>query len=171
MGVLKRKRLDGEAKMIISIDPGISGAIAVLSSPDDVARIWDMPIMKATSGKGNIVNPHLLADLLKEAVELGATDVYLEQVHSMPNQGVASTFKFGCSFGVIQGVAACLDLPILLVTPQRWKKYHGLIGKDKDACRVQAIECFPNQSDNLKRIKDGGRADAIMIGRFAWSRI
>lgn len=157
--------------MIISIDPGNTGAIALLSDADTVKQVWDMPIMEALSGKGNVVNPFVLSDIFREAIELGGKSVYLELVHSMPNQGVASTFKFGVSYGVIQGVAACLNLPINLVKPQRWKKYHGLIGKDKDACRLMAIECFEDQADNLKRKKDIGRADAIMIGRFAFSLI
>ena len=170
---------------IIAIDPGLSGAIALLSDPDTVEKIWDMPVMEATHGKGNIVNPYLLADILKEAIELGAKDVYIEQVSSMPNQGVASTFKFGVGFGVLQGVVACLDLPILLVTPQKWKGYHKLLRKDvrfalqrdptdlelKDAARIMAIKFFPDQYENLKLKKHNGRADAVMIGRFAYSRI
>ena len=180
---------------IIAIDPGLSGAIALLSDPDTVERIWDMPVMEAISGKGNIVNPHIFSDIIKEAIELGGTTTYVELVQAMGarknakgemvSQGVASTFKFGVGFGVIQGALAALGLPINLVAPQKWKKYHKLSKPDvryrlqreptqaefKDACRLMAIECFPNQADNLKLKKHDGRADAIMIGRFAYSRI
>ena len=157
--------------MILSIDPGLTGAIALLSDAHTVKQIWDMPVMAANQGKGNIVNPYLLADIVKEAQESGANKAYIEAVHAMPSQGVSSSFKFGSTFGVLQGVVATVGLSMHFVTPQRWKKYHGLIGRDKDAARTLAIQQFPEQTQNLKRKKDGGRADAIMIGQYGWSLI
>ena len=170
---------------VISIDPGLSGAIALLSDPDTVVKVWDMPVMEAIQGKGNVVNPHLLSGIIKEALDLGATTAYVESQHAMRDQSSTAGFKQGSGYGVIQGVLAYADLPINIVTPQRWKGYHELskkhvrakLGKEptnaefKDACRLMAIECFPDQSDNLKFKKYDGRADAIMLGRFAFSRI
>ena len=82
----------------------------------------------------------------------------------MPGQGVSSMFNFGMGYGAIQGVLAGLCVPLHLVTPQKWKKHQGLIGKDKDCARTLAQQLYPEAS--LARKKDIGRADAILIGDY-----
>jgi crossover junction endodeoxyribonuclease RuvC len=147
--------------MIIGIDPGITGAVSVLTDTGEFVAVHDMPIMKLGKAKKNQVNPAALSALIKDT---GATSAIVEKVGAMPGQGVSSMFNFGMGFGVIQGVLAGLDIPYALSTPQKWKKACGLIGKEKDAARVLAIELFPDAS--LTRKKDGGRADALLIAKF-----
>ena len=65
--------------------------------------------------------------------------VVVENVHAMPKQGVSSTFRFGVAVGIIHGVAGALRLPLTLVTPTQWKKFHGL-PSDKEAARELAIQ-------------------------------
>ena len=82
----------------------------------------------------------------------------------MPGQGVSSMFGFGVSYGILQGVIASLGIPSVLVTPQRWKKAAGLMGKPKDYARTLAQRLYP--AAELSRKKDIGRADAILIARY-----
>ena len=89
---------------------------------------------------------------------------YLEKVHAMPGQGVTSMFNFGMGYGSIQGILAAAGIPVKLVTPQEWKKYHGLIRMDKDCARLLAQRLYPQAS--LARKKDIGRADAMLIGDY-----
>ena len=146
--------------MIISIDPGLSGAVAVFH--DKLIHVFDMPISAKTNGKGNQVNTVLL---VKELRGLGKIDrVIIERVHAMPGQGVTSVFSFGRSLGVIEGICASFDIPVEWITPQKWKKIHGIVGKDKDASRTLVIEKYPEYVDWFKRKKDIGRADAVLIG-------
>jgi crossover junction endodeoxyribonuclease RuvC len=71
-----------------------------------------------------------------------APTIFLEQVHSMPEQGVSSSFNFGMGYGITHAVSdLCGDLN--LVTPQKWKKAAGLIRKKKDAARILAQELWP----------------------------
>jgi crossover junction endodeoxyribonuclease RuvC len=149
--------------MIIGIDPGITGALFFYS--EDGKEVYDMPIMQKSSGKGNQINPYELANLLDQ-IYARESKVYLERVNSMPNQGVASMFSFGKSAGIIEGVLAALKIPVVMVTPNKWKKKAGLTGKDKDAARTLAIQLYPDLSDQLSRKKDIGRADAILIAHF-----
>lgn len=143
---------------IAAIDPGITGAIALLA---EQARVWDMP---AVGGTRRIVNGALLADILSEA----APDLLvIEQVAARPGQGVVSMFNFGFSAGLATGVAQGLKIPTKTVTPAQWKRHFGLTGKDKDDARRKALEMFPGLSDNLKRKMDVGRADALLIAAFA----
>ena len=84
----------------------------------------------------------------------------------MPGQGLSSTFAFGHSAGVVEGVLAALHIPAVLITPQAWKKGAGLIGKDKDAARTIAARLYPfNRTLDLKG-KGQALADAILIARI-----
>jgi crossover junction endodeoxyribonuclease RuvC len=161
------ENLMNDRKLIIGIDPGaVSGAVAALWADNrEFFATDDMPTM--VSGKHNMINPAALADLLQgywgsspDGIEM----VYVERVSSMPGQGIASTFGFGVSFGIIQGVIAALQFPMTLVTPQAWKKRAGLLGKEKDEARTLMQRLYPKAPLSLK--KHVGRADAIAIARF-----
>jgi len=151
--------------MKVGIDPGLTGAIALLDG-DTVIRIWDMPTMEKTHGKGNQVNPYILCDIFREIIEIAGDDrvqVFVERVGARPGMGVTGAFSFGRSAGVIEGAAAAYGLAMRYPTPQRWKKGAGLIGKPKDSSRTLAIEMYPEVRDMLTRKKDNGRSDAILI--------
>jgi len=149
----------------IGIDPGISGAIAILKD-GKLIDAFDMPIMPmGVKGKKNQVNAAGLVDNLHDTIcrNQGECQVVIERVSAMPGQGVTSMFSFGMSYGVCLGVCAALNLPITYVTPQAWKKKFGLSGAEKDASRTKVIEMFPQQSNYFARKKDHGRADAVLI--------
>lgn len=90
----------------------------------------------------------------------------IEAVHSRPGQGTTGVFRFGQSDGIARGVFGALRVPLTEVTPQKWKGHFGLIGTDKDAARELAIAKWPWMAHLLKRKRDCGRADALLIG--AW---
>lgn len=148
--------------MRIGIDPGLTGAIAFVH--DGRVLLVDMPVSGRLCGKGQEINPSAVERLLA-AADKPAT-VYIEAVHAMPGQGVRSVFSFGDSHGVLRAVAACLELPIVWVPAQRWKKRAGLIGKDKDCSRTLAISRHPELAAQLERKKDIGRAEALLIAEF-----
>lgn len=151
------------SKFIVGIDPGISGAIAIVDEYGKYHEVHDMPIM--ANGKGNAKAKNKVnASGLKNILNLyNIKMIYLERVSSMPGQGVASMFSMGDTFGCIRGVCAALDLPVEIITPQSWKKYYGL-GKDKEIVRAKAIELFPEAP--LSRKKDHNRAEAILIANY-----
>lgn len=49
----------------------------------------------------------------------------LEKVHSMPGQGVSSSFKFGVNYGNLQGLLMALGIPFEEVPPANWTKAMG----------------------------------------------
>ena len=85
----------------------------------------------------------------------------------MRGQGVSSTFRFGQADGVVRGVLGALGIGSIEVHPQVWKRYLRLTGMDKDAARTYVIERYPELAEQLKRKKDVGRADALLIGLWA----
>ena len=139
---------------IIGIDPGLSGAIAILEN-NKVLNIFDIPVM--TEGKKNKrqLNSALLVNLLKENInkEEEEVAVVVEQVNAMPGQGVTSMFNFGQTFGAIKGICAALEFPIYFVRPSKWKKHFELINSSKDASRTKVIQMYPNLSKDLTKKK------------------
>ena len=80
---------------IIGIDPGLSGAIAVLQN-NKVLNIFDMPVMAEGKKNKRQLNSALLVNLIKENIENSEeVAVVVEQVNAMPGQGVTSMFNFG----------------------------------------------------------------------------
>ena len=151
---------------IIGIDPGLSGAIAILEN-NKVLNIFEMPVMSAGKKNKRQLNSALLVNLIKESIEnSGEVAVVVEQVNAMPGQGVTSLFNFGQTFGSIQGICAALELPIFFVRPSKWKKNFELITSTKHSSRTKAIEMYPKLSNQLAKKKDVNKSDAILIARF-----
>jgi len=151
---------------IIGIDPGLSGAIAILEN-NKVLNIFDIPVMSEGKKNKRQLNSALLVNLIKENINKEEeVAVVVEQVNAMPGQGVTSMFNFGQTFGALKGICAALELPIFFVRPSKWKKYFELINSSKDASRTKAIEMYPKLSSQLSKKKDVNKSDAILIARF-----
>lgn len=146
----------------IGIDPGCCGAAVVLVGAK-VADLLLMPTLKV--GKSTRVNGAALAAWLIRW-HGSETRAYIESVHAMPAQGVASVFTFGHAAGVAEGVIQGLGIPYDLVTPQGWKQRAGLIGSDKDAARSRAIQLWPEWRDLDAKAKGQALADAALIALF-----
>ena len=159
---------------IAGIDPGLHGALAVWDSEFALMDIRDLPVVRSqiksskTKRKVNRdIDAVALADLLR-AMDVNLA--YVELVHSMPKQGVVSTFKFGATFGVILGVLAGLGVPTYLVKPQEWKARFHLIGKDKNASRLVASRILPANTRSFRLVQDGDKAEGALIALFAAER-
>ena len=151
---------------IIGIDPGLTGAIAILED-NKVLNIFEMPVMSEGKKNKRQLNSAQLVKMLNDiSYNKEETVVVVENVSAMPGQGVTSMFNFGQTFGAIKGICAALGLPIFFVRPAKWKKHFDLINSSKDASRTKAIEMYPSISDQLSKKKDVNKSDAILIARF-----
>ena len=154
------------SKYSIGIDPGLSGAIAIIST--ESLKIFDMPTM--TVERNGKAKRQVSASELAELLYLYSgkdCHVYVERVSAMAGQGVTSVFSFGRSFGMIEGILAALKMPVTFVAPATWTRAIGR-SPGKDASRARAMELFPNYEYFFKRVKDDGRADAALIAH--WGR-
>ena len=146
--------------IIAGIDPGKTGGIALVDTLiSGSEQACPMPIT------GKEIDGHTIAGLLANA-DL----VVLEKVASRPGQGVASMFKFGMVYGIIQGICLGGAIPYELVTPQHWKKV-VLAGttKDKDAAIAYCTRRFPHVSllaTERSRNPHDGMADALCLMEF-----
>ena len=134
--------------MIMGIDPGKSGAVAVIA--DEVSHY---AFSKYTE--------HDLADIMGEWKDKGVSMCYLERVAAMPKQGVTSVFTFGKNFGWYIGVLDALKIPYSFVTPQKWQKVMQCrSGGDKNVTKRRAQQLYPS----LKITH--AIADALLIATY-----
>lgn len=151
--------------MIIGIDPGLHGAVAVIDG-SRVLLLEDLPVVQFSQGRTKYrIEPVRLANILSEYDD--AQMAVVEAVSSRPGEGVSSAFSFGYTSGVICGVLGALKIPIQRPMPSVWKKAMKL-GTDKDLSRARAIELFPAVADLLKLKKHHDRAEALLMA--AWGQ-
>ena len=149
--------------IVMSIDPGLSGALAVFID-DVLIDVVDMPTHEL-SRNGKAKRQIAAADLAGIFTQHDPRHVIVEKVSAMPGQGVTSMFSFGRSLGIIEGIIAAYNISVTYVTPGVWTKGIGR-GLGKDASRARACELYPSHQQRFARVKDDGRADAVLIG--AW---
>lgn len=173
---------------VIGIDPGLTGALALIHDGKLLATA-DMPVMMKGTGKAlvkNEVNPAALAQLLRTWLSpdaMARARFVVETVNSRPVSGPpelcpvckhdrkalgsSSVFSMGDSIGAIRGTLAALGCRIEWVPAARWKGYFRLPGghAGKEVARAMAIKLFP--AADLARKKDHNRAEALLIAQFA----
>lgn len=149
-------------KFIIAIDPGASGGIASLQG---AGHCISMP---KTQGD-------ILCELrfLKHKANMSGMDsiCYLEEVGGFTGKGQpgSAMFKFGAGWGFIQGCLMSLDIPTVLVRPQKWQKFFslgtasGCASKTewKNKLRAEAQRRHPNLKVTL------AVSDALLILDYA----
>jgi crossover junction endodeoxyribonuclease RuvC len=145
----------------LGVDPGLSGALAIVESIGGIATLLDaidMPVI----GTGRKARVDVLA-AAKWIAEHAPSVAYVERAQAFPGQGASSGFSYGRAAGAIETVAALHRLPVMMVEPAAWKKKLRLPGKDKEAARQRALSIFPRRHDLLARRRDERRAEAALI--------
>jgi crossover junction endodeoxyribonuclease RuvC len=152
----------------IGIDPGKSGAVAVINSVPEGNSIdaFDVPVVKGTKGAPSY-DTSAMVSILTKLIDGRQPYAMIESVHAMPGQGVTSMFNFGMGYGLWLGIVAALKIPYTLVSPVRWKKAMLTdVRQDKGVSRLRAKQLFPAQAELFDRVKDDGRAEAILMAEF-----
>lgn len=142
---------------VLGIDPGISGALALIDTTDWTLALVDMP-QEVGKASRKAVSPTLTAQTVAAA---GADYVFCEDVWSSPQAGVASSFAFGRSLGIVLGAAAA-TAALTMIKPAIWKSALQ-VPRDKNLARARAQQLFPSAAGQFARAKDDGRAEAALI--------
>lgn len=154
--------------MIVGIDPGIKPAIAYMARGTvTVRRIDDV-----------LEDPcDLVVALSSDRIQ----KVILEQVGPMPGQGLSSSCRFMCAYGIIRGVLAARRIECLLVPPAVWKKqvlpasaFAEKIdkGKRKDEQKEAACQFVRDNYPGVELVKKGCKvadhnlAEAICLAHY-----
>jgi len=141
----------------IGVDPGQSGGIGILNEAGQY--VLSFKFRKQTDADISEMFESIL-NLRGTMDECGIFAV-LEKVHSMPKQGVASSFKFGSSFGFLRGMLTAHRIPWDFVSPQRWQKALSCQTKgDKNVTKAKAQRLWPDQKITH------AIADALLIAEY-----
>jgi Holliday junction resolvasome RuvABC endonuclease subunit len=165
----------------IGIDPGASGAIAVLRRDlkNQIMHIRDMPTFKVKVSKTmrDRVDVHGCISNMREISKSYRIEmVVIEEVGGMTGQSASAAFAFGKSAGLIEAACAAVDAPIRLVRPNVWKK-HFSIGADKSLTVQAATRELPQFREYWdgtvpgKQDRREGRAEAALMAMYAWSLV
>jgi len=151
----------------IGIDPGKNGGIVGL-----------------TNGKINVIDkmPQTAYEMWDYFIYLGfpnmvkkdQTYVIIEDVHSMPTDGVASAFTFGRHIGVFDGIFAALGIQPYRVRPQVWQQAFDLqrektetkYSYKKRICEMaHRVASGGNNKDQIKKL-NLFNANAFLIAKW-----
>ena len=141
-------------RVFIGIDPGKTGGIAFIYN--DKYYVKQCPNTVAEMADELILLNDMAPDISKYAV--------IEQVHSMPGQGVKSVFTFGQGYGQWLGILSTLKIPYIQVTPHKWMSHYGSLPKPKkdrkNHLKHLAQQRFPDVKITL------ATADAMLIANY-----
>lgn len=172
--------------LCLGIDPGVTGGIAGIT-PNGWSRVADLPItlVSGAAAVSRRIDGAALARIIQDFAAAAAQAeeftgmpirCFCEAVHaregdrnSMQSQG--SLMR---SLGAIEAVCDILGAPAMLVQPQAWQTFFGLVGKSHEqrahgalpAAVQLAAGLHPSCAGMLSRVKDHNRAEALLIARY-----
>lgn len=155
------------------IDPGLSGALAVLDHAGSILHVADLPTLLV--GKTRMLDLSSIRTLLPNRE---TSRVTLEKVDVRPavgknkdgtvrKQGIVSSGRFMRATGQIEGMLAMGGYSVELVTPQAWKKVMMAgMAKEKDASRLRCSQVWPDMAALWRHKKDHHRCDALLLAEY-----
>ncbi len=174
----------GLPDLILGFDPGLSGAVALLDtrtlqgplapSSHPLTAVYDLPTRRSTKKSPLRIDGQALANLIRTIANTSRYQVHavVELVGSLPHQ--AGAFNFGVSAGILHGILDTLDIPYTLIPPSQWKPAMGLQRRTPDEtqastktrARELATKLFPHLYQSFSRVKDDGRAEALLLAYY-----
>ena len=141
-------------RVFIGIAPGKMGGVAFIYN--DNYNVAQCPNTVSEMADELILLNDMAPDIQKYAI--------IEQVHSMPKQGVKSVFTFGQGYGQWLGILATLKIPYIQVSPHKWMKWYPAVPKikkdRKNHLKHLAQQRFPDVKITL------ATADAMLIANY-----
>lgn len=149
---------------VVGIDPGATGAIALVDTVTKETQVWDFPKLEKDIDCLGVV------EICKELKDIDLCIV--ENVHAMPMQSTVSGFRFGIAVGIARIIPAIISCRVEYISPQRWKKFfavNGATGTPKSVLKEKAVlkarQLFPQQQKILLKSKDG-RSEALLLAEY-----
>lgn len=151
------KALLNKPARVLGIDPGLSGACAVVGQGGFTVRRDFKTLRDISRAVSYLIETY------------SPTHIVIEQVSSRPGQGVCSVWSFGKSTGVAIGslYVAAPDQTVEESHPLRWQNYFrkqlGIKRPKEFDSRQIMLDHFPELQVYFKRKKDHASGDASLI--------
>lgn len=145
--------------LYIGIDPGKKGAMAIMGYSNTTGERYMMKII-----------PFDPQEYIKTLKQFNGATVCIEQVHSLPHEGVKSVWSFGQTYGWLLGVLDAVGLSYQTVSPNLWKKDFSLLRAEKKQSIEVCKRLFPGielKRTDRCRNDDDNMADAALICEYA----
>lgn len=161
---------DSQASLILGIDPGLYGALALYDPLSGALQVFDVPTLNIGKGKARkmVIDEYALARAV-DSVASTVSEVWLERAWPRPGEGASGAFSLGRTYGLIKGLCIASFLPIQEVTPQKWKAALNVMG-DKDHARMRASAMLPRSAHLWPLKKHADRAEAALIAVYGAQR-
>lgn len=159
--------------LLLGVDPGLSGALAVLSFPEGrepfLVDVVDMPTVGEDAKRR--VRVGAIAKWLDRINELHGmiARAYVERAQAMPDQGASSGFIYGRAVGAVEASVLLCGVRMFTAEPSVWKKHHDLIGKDK-AASLDLARKIERAEPALELKKHHNRAEAMLIALWGFTQ-
>lgn len=157
--------------MLISIDPGVKGALAFFG-PSGSVVVEDMPTRtKSTSGKiKNEIDPKRLQALLRHRVPADEKGlVVMENLNTFAGGSVQTMGSLEATKAVICTVCELSGFDMAFVSPREWQKQFGIRKTPSETTKQQSLRIARQLFgiEHCPLAKHDGRADALLLGRYA----
>ncbi|XP_028053170.1 Holliday junction resolvase MOC1, chloroplastic-like [Camellia sinensis] len=133
-------------------------------------QVFDSPHLKVLVGKRirRRLDAKSIVQLLKSFDAPVGTTAYVEQSIPFPQDGKQGWWGGGFGYGLWIGILVASGFSVVPVPSSVWKNELKLSGNrsSKDDSREAASTLFPSMSSLLKRKKDHGRAEALLIAAY-----
>lgn len=121
-------------RIYIGIDPGQNGGLASMLVCETSIDVGSIPMPSSERDVWQWFRDFQFLWGKSQSVSMTAC---IEKVHSMPEQGVASSFKFGMGYGFLLGCLTAAGIPFETVTPQLWQKSLSIPPRKKTETQPQ----------------------------------
>jgi len=160
----------------IGIDPGFSGAIAVIPGDTGIPWFETMPVIRRGDGDGyNALDVKALLRIFRSLLTVGVPccKVGLENPTTRPGEGAERSFRFGRQVGNLETAVLAFDGDLTLIPPATWTAKMGFCGKSYNNAVEQRADWvdknYPAASSKIRGPRGGlldGRIDAICIAAY-----
>lgn len=131
--------MDHSSRIYLGIDPGYSGAVVAILQGKKHTSVAAIRLKETEADIARFV-------LTLKQASPQSIHCMLEKVNAFPKQGVASTFKFGTSYGFCRGLLIAYRIPFQTVTPAKWQQQMRCRSAgDKNVTKARAQELFPEE--------------------------
>ena len=146
-------------RLFVGVDPGKTGAVAVVDEHGEPQWVDDIPRI------GGELDAKAFAEMLRESRNLIACAA-IERTQALPQTPRSVCHSLGMSEGMALAGLLMLDVRIVRPRPAEWKRVMR-IPADKAKAKEMAEMMFPSMKHRIRRASDHNRAEALLLADYA----
>ena len=158
--------------LYFGIDPGLTGGLALIDDDKKLLNVISMPFGKV--GSHNQMNIHDVGLWIAKCGQIYAGNalVGIEEQQARNVEGRGSIARHHRAWGLLEGYCHGLGFQVVTLRAVDWQRAMKMKpikdSKDrKEASRRRVQDLYPDQSEHFTRVKDDGRAEAVLIALAA----